>query len=174
MMDFDPLTAEIVWRVWGTPVNFNGFRILASLLHRRRSTEVKQTLHDVRLSPSLVRYIYTFWGLLPLTKFWQMQNSLCVQVLRSPILAALLHGTRVAAVSQTKLCGVVQGMELRNFRRGHHLYSAERPSRWAPAHILVYFCFFVCHSNISGTAERICAIFIGRRVWTLAWTSWNV
>jgi len=115
-----------------------------------------------------------FGGSCPLTEFCQLQNSLCVQVLRSPILAALLHGTRVAAVSQTKLCGVVQGMELRNFRRGHHLYSAERPSRWAPAHILVYFCFFVCHSNISGTAERICAIFIGRRVWTLAWTSWNV
>ena len=36
-----------------------------------------------------------------------------------------------------KLCGVVQGMELRNFRRGRHLYSAGRPSRWASAHILV-------------------------------------
>ena len=30
-----------------------------------------------------------------------MQNSLCVQVLRSPILAALLHGTRPVGVSQT-------------------------------------------------------------------------
>jgi len=28
-------------------------------------------------------------------------------------------------------------MELGNFRRGRHLYSAERPSRWASAHILV-------------------------------------
>jgi len=28
-------------------------------------------------------------------------NSLCVQVLRSPIFAALLHGTRVVGVSQT-------------------------------------------------------------------------
>jgi len=37
----------------------------------------------------------------------------------------------------TKLCGVVQGMELRNCRGGHHLYSAGRPSRWASAHILV-------------------------------------
>jgi len=32
------LTVEIGWRVWGTPANFNGFHILASLLHRRRST----------------------------------------------------------------------------------------------------------------------------------------
>jgi len=28
-----PLAAEIRWRVWGTPVNFNGFRVLAALLH---------------------------------------------------------------------------------------------------------------------------------------------
>jgi len=42
-----PLTAEIGWRAWGTPANFNGFRVLASLLHRRRSTEINHTLHDV-------------------------------------------------------------------------------------------------------------------------------
>jgi len=38
---------------------------------------------------------------------------------------------------QAKLCGVVQGMELRNFYRGRHLYSAGRPSRWPSAQILV-------------------------------------
>jgi len=47
----------------------------------------------------------------------------------------LLHGTLTAG--SAKLCGVVQGMELRNFRRGRHLYSVGRPSRWASAHILV-------------------------------------
>jgi len=46
MVNFGPLTAEIVWRVLGTPINFNGFRVLASLLHRRHSTEVNQTLHE--------------------------------------------------------------------------------------------------------------------------------
>jgi len=30
---FSPLTAEIRWRVWGTPANFNGFHILTALLH---------------------------------------------------------------------------------------------------------------------------------------------
>ena len=49
--------------------------------------------------------------------------------------------TAVQQWASAKLCGVVQGMELRNFRRGRHLYSAGRPSRWAPAHILVLiFC----------------------------------
>jgi len=33
MVNFGPLTAEIRWRVWGTPANFNGFRVLAALLH---------------------------------------------------------------------------------------------------------------------------------------------
>ena len=92
MVNFGPLAAEIGWRVWGTPV-------LVSLLHRRRSTEVNQTLYDVWSSPALVHYIYIFGGFCPLTEFYQVQNSLCVQVLRSPILAALQHGTRAAGVS---------------------------------------------------------------------------
>jgi len=33
MVNFGLLTAEICWRVWGTPAHFNGFRILAALLH---------------------------------------------------------------------------------------------------------------------------------------------
>jgi len=44
MTNFGPLTAEICWQVWGTPANFNGFRILALLLQWCRSTEVNQTL----------------------------------------------------------------------------------------------------------------------------------
>jgi len=48
-------------------------------------------------------YIH-FRGLLPLMEFCQVQDSLYVQILRSPILAALLHGTRVVVVSQTLRC----------------------------------------------------------------------
>jgi len=33
MVNFSPLAAEIVSLVWGTPANFNGFHILAALLH---------------------------------------------------------------------------------------------------------------------------------------------
>jgi len=70
MVNFGPLAAEIGSLVWGTPSNFNGFHVLA----------------------------------------------------------ALLHGTLVVGVSQTA-----------SLNRGPHLYSAGRPSRWALAHILVYF-----------------------------------
>ena len=44
MVDFGPITAEICWRVWGTPANFNGFRILAALLHGTPAVGVSQTL----------------------------------------------------------------------------------------------------------------------------------
>jgi len=135
MVNFGPLTAEIGSGVWGIPANFNGFRVLPSLLHRRRSPEANQTLHDVWPSPGLAHYIYTFVDSCPLTEFCQVQNALCVQVLRFPILAALLHGTPAAGVSQALRRGTK--IELRNFRRGRHLYSAGRPSRWASAHILV-------------------------------------
>jgi len=37
-------------------------------------------------------------------------NSLCVKLLRSPILAALLHGTPAAGVSQTLRCGTINGI----------------------------------------------------------------
>jgi len=132
MVNFGPLTAEICWRVWGTPANFNRFHVLASLLHRRHSMEVNKTLQDIWPSPGLVHYIYIFWGSCPQMEFCQLQSSLWYK--RSPTLVALLHGTRAAA----KLCGVVQGMELWNFRRVGHLYSAGRPSRWASVHILVF------------------------------------
>jgi len=33
MANFGPLTAEIGLPVWGTAANFNGFRVLAALLH---------------------------------------------------------------------------------------------------------------------------------------------
>jgi len=53
------------------------------------------------LAVSWAGILYIHFRSCPLTEFCQVQNSLCVQVLRSPILAALLHGTRVVGVSQT-------------------------------------------------------------------------
>ena len=44
MMNFGPLAAEIDPVVWGTPANFNGFRVLAALLHGTRVLAVTQTL----------------------------------------------------------------------------------------------------------------------------------
>jgi len=43
-MKFGLLAAEIVSLVWGTPVNFNGFRVLAALLHGTLVLGVSETL----------------------------------------------------------------------------------------------------------------------------------
>jgi len=106
MANFRPLTAEIRWWVWDTPANLNGLRVLASLLHRRRSPEANQTLHDVWSSHGLVHYIH-FRGLLPLAEYCPVQNWLYLQVLRSPILAAL-YCTTLQQRASAKLRGVQQ------------------------------------------------------------------
>jgi len=64
IVKFGPLTAEIGSGVWGTPANFNGFRVLALLLQRCHSLEANQTLHDVCPFPGLVHFIH-FRELLP-------------------------------------------------------------------------------------------------------------
>ena len=62
MAKFGQLTAKIGSLVWGTPENFNGFRVLSLLLQRHCSPEANQTLHDVWPSPVLVHFVYTFSG----------------------------------------------------------------------------------------------------------------
>jgi len=110
MVNVDPLTAEIGSGVWGTPANFNGFGVMTSLLQRRYSPEANQTLHDIWPSPEVLHYIYIFRGSCSLMEFCQVQTSLCVQVLQSPILAALLHSTPTADVSQTLRHGTRTGI----------------------------------------------------------------
>jgi len=44
MVNFGPLATEIFLLVWGTTANFNGFRVLAALLHGTLVVGVSQTL----------------------------------------------------------------------------------------------------------------------------------
>jgi len=44
MVNFNPLAAEIGQVVWGTPAYFNGFRVLAALLHGTVVVGVSETL----------------------------------------------------------------------------------------------------------------------------------
>jgi len=46
MVNFGPLAAEIRSEVWGTPPNFQGFCILAELLHGTLLVGVSQTLRS--------------------------------------------------------------------------------------------------------------------------------
>ena len=125
VVNVGPLPAEIRSGDCDIPANFNGFRVLAALLHRLRSTAVNQTLSDVWPSPGIVHCIYKFWRRMLLTGFCQVQNSLCVQGLRSPILAVLLHGTRAVDVSQTLRRGT---------RNGTTKLSQSAPPIWQGGH----------------------------------------
>jgi len=111
----------------GTPANFNGFRVLASLLQWRHSPEANQTLYDVWTSPGLLHYIYTFGGSCPWRNFSQCKIHFAS--LSCVLLYCQRYCTALQPRASAKLCGVVQGMELWNFCRGRHLYSAGRPSR---------------------------------------------
>jgi len=123
-----PLPAEISSGVWGTPTNLNGFRILPSLLHycsdvaHRMPTKLctmfgrllgspgdgqtsciynvhiqyTSCIYNAPAQAGLVHCIYIFGGS-------------CVQVFRSPVLAALLHGTPAATVNQTLRPGTRNG-----------------------------------------------------------------
>ena len=121
MVNFSPLAAEIGPVVWGTPANFNGFRLLAALLERRRSTEANQTLHCVWPYPISWYITYTFsgvlarYGILPDSKFTLLPTSLALSWFGSVAARHLSSGHKpnFAALST-----------------GRDLCSVERPSRW--------------------------------------------
>jgi len=81
MVNFGLLAAEIRPVVWGTPANFNGFRVLASLLLRCRLTGANQTVQDAWPSPGCYTIImYIYGSSCPVTEFCQVQSSLCVHL----------------------------------------------------------------------------------------------
>ena len=60
MVKFGALASEIDSVVWGTPANFNGFRVLAALLHGTPVLGVSQTCGvEQRASPIFGRATIT-------------------------------------------------------------------------------------------------------------------
>ena len=119
MVNFGPVAAEIGSVVWGTPANFNGFRVMPSLLQRRRSLEDNPTLHDIWPSPVLLHYsLYRELlppdRILPGAKF-TLRQSFAFSYMPTPSVTAWHSGS-----GRQPNCGVVQGMESSNFRRGRN------------------------------------------------------
>jgi len=102
MVNFGPLTAESLRSVgeFGAPLQIS----TSFASSPRYCTDVAQRRSSKRCTMfgRLLGWytIYIFGGSCPLTEFCQVQSSVCVQVLHSPILAALLHATRAVVVSQ--------------------------------------------------------------------------
>ena len=55
MVNLGPSTVETDWRVWGTPSYFNGYRVLAALLHGSQVVGVSQTLRRCTEGATYVR-----------------------------------------------------------------------------------------------------------------------
>ena len=102
MVNYDPLNAHIDNGDFGHPSNFQRFSCF-------RFVATPTSLNGGQ--PNFARCMVFSWagtlcihfgGSCSLAEFCQVQYSLSViQVLRAPILAALLHGTRAVDVSQT-------------------------------------------------------------------------
>jgi len=68
MVNFSLLTAETCWRVWGTLANFNGFRVLAALLHGTQWASAKLCGVEQRAPPVFGRATITL-GIGPHSSF---------------------------------------------------------------------------------------------------------
>jgi len=94
MVNFGSLAAEIVSLVWGTPANFNWFRVLAALLHGtlgvgvsqtlRRSTEgatyIRRGCHHVEHWPTflvviIARHMFSSLALLPRDAWYVLEMA---------------------------------------------------------------------------------------------------
>jgi len=125
-----------------------GFASLPSLLQRRRSPEDNPTLHDIWPSPVLLACYTIYRELLPPDRIlpgakFTLRQSFAFSYMPTPSVTAWQSGS-----GRQPNCGVVQGMELSNFRRGRHLYSAGRSSRWSSVHILVMAALRSRHADI--------------------------
>jgi len=138
MANFGPLTAEICWRVWGIQQISTGFasclRYCRDVAHRR------PTKLRTMFAVSWPYTLYRFSGALaPWQNFARCKihftSKSCVRLYWQRYYTALQQ--RASA----KLCSVAQGIELLNFRRGRHVYSAGLPLQWASAHIVVLKLF---------------------------------
>ena len=89
-----------------------------------------------------------FGGLLPPDKIYQLPSCKIHFASKFCILVYWQHYcTALEQRPSAKHCGMVLGMELRNFRRGRHLCSAGRLSRLASVHILV-LVLLICVASL--------------------------
>jgi len=110
MANVGPLTAEIGSGLWH-PSKFQRVSRLAFVTGATSLTRGQPNFAVCTMFGRLLGWytIYIFSGALSLAKSCHVQNSVYVQVLRSPILAALLHGAPAVGISQTLRRGAHYG-----------------------------------------------------------------
>jgi len=122
MVNFGPLTAEVRSGAWGTQQISTGF---VSCLHYCSDVTHRRPTKLCTMFGHLLGWytMYTLSGAIaPLMEFCPVQNSLHVQVLRIHIMAALLHCTPAAGVSQTLRRGTRKGITELS-QRAQHIFG---------------------------------------------------
>jgi len=150
-VNFNLLTAEIGWRVWGTRANFNGFRVLASLLQRRRSNEGRPNFaRCLDVTCAGIHCIYIF-GLLPPSGIPPGAKF----TFRPSIAFSYIGSVTARHSSSARLPNFVAwykewnygSFAPRHFQQRSPPIFWGRPSRWALSHILVtrWFRLWLAH-----------------------------
>jgi len=111
-----PASSSALWSTFSPPSNF--ISCLGHPSKFQRASRLAFVIAAKSLKSNFTRCLavswagtpYIFGGSCSLTEFSPVQYSLYVQVLRSPILAALMHNTPVAGVSQTLRHGTWNGI----------------------------------------------------------------
>jgi len=153
MVNFSPLTAKIGSLVWA-PSKFQHISRIGVITAPTSLTRGHPNFARCLIIVSWVGTLYIYFrGLSP---WWNFVKCKIHFAFKSCVLLCWQrYCTALQQRASAKLCGVGQEMELRNFRRGHHLYLAGRPLRWASAHILVLLfilavkCYVVTFDNRS-------------------------
>jgi len=80
MVNFGLLAAEIVSGVWGTPVTFNGFRVLAALVRGSQVVSISQTLQVEQRVPPMFGRATIRLGIGPHSSFFifNVSESWCI------------------------------------------------------------------------------------------------
>jgi len=134
MANFGPLMAEIGSGVWGTPANFNEFRVFAFVTAATSLiTDLNQTARCLAASCAGTlcihfRGILSPKGILTGAKF-NLRPSPALSYIDS------VSARHSSSGRQTNFA---------ELSRGRHLYSAGWPSRWALADILVIYIYERC------------------------------
>jgi len=105
MVNFDRLTAEIRWQVWGTPANFNGFRVLAALMHGTLVVGVSQTLRRWTQGATYIRQGGHHVGHWP--TFWFSVLSIflsCAQLASADHVQAFVIAESVSDITKHRNC----------------------------------------------------------------------
>jgi len=120
MVNFGSLAAEIGSGVWGTAANFNGFRVLATVLHGTLVVGVSQTLRRWTAYATYTRqggHHVGHWPTFLVYKVWQ-------------VIAMELELSWVYLISHIRLLYI---MDCFNLQRESRFFISQWPHRWERA-----------------------------------------